>query len=172
MLFGGKVCCFVFEQGIGKQLLLYLCEADAVNGVREAFARQTLVAEEQDGFFDGGQNFFFARKELIHRLAMPDFFAPAPAKIDFAAIDAVIEYMEGAGMQAAPAAVAEFFMQYGLLPAFLSDCMDRTSFLWLAEAAGFALGKCRLWCALSDDANIVEVGFYTVIWTAANGNLE
>ena len=138
MLAGGEIFCLAGQQCVVEELTLYLCKADAFNGISEAFAGDALVAEEQDGLFNRIEDLFLAREDPVERNAVLYVLAPAAADIDAVAVHCVVKDMERAGADAASAVIAGLRINGRTCRALVLQDVDRAAVCRTAYRAGLA----------------------------------
>ena len=109
---GGQNGVLAGQNIVGEDFLLHILEAQALDGVGEAFAGLALLAEEEDGLFDSVQDLFLAGKELAEGLAVGNLLAPAAADVDLEAGLALFNGVEGAVADAAAAVVADLGVDF------------------------------------------------------------
>ena len=162
--------CILID-GVAEQLFVDIVEAQASNGVSETFTGDTFIAEEQDCLFDNIQSFFFGGEDLVEHLTAIDLLAPTAADGDLEAGNAILDNIEGAGVDAAAAVVADVGIDVDLAVYHLCD-LDGAGSFNLADLAALALSEVSHGNALADDGDIVQVGLDAVIGAAADSDLE
>ncbi len=107
----------------------------------------------------------------MKRMSLSDLLAPASADIDLIPVSAVLDRVKRTFSHAASAIVADIFVN-------LQDTIHhfsrayRTVFLYRALFTSVAGIFIEIGNALSDDSQIVQIRFHTIIGTSAHGDLE
>lgn len=159
------------KQIIGKKLLLYVLKSEPCYGIGEALAGDALFTEEKDGLFNDVEDLFFAGEDGIEIVSLGNAFAPAAADVDPVSGGVVLDRLERTFTDAASAVVADRFINGDLAVDDLCY-VDRAVVFDLADLAAATFLRVDLRDPLSDDAQVVEVRFHTVIRAAADCDLE
>ena len=171
MLLRCKVFFLVRQQIVGQQLLLHILKTQTGNSIRETFAGDALVTEEQDCLLDDVQDFVTIGEDLIQVTSLCNTFAPSAADINTVAVGVVGEALERALVDAASAVVTYILIDDNL--AIDNACsLNRAVVDNLADLASAALLIINLRYTLADNAEVVQVGLDTVVRAAADCDLE
>ena len=154
-----------------EKFVLHIIKPEPCNGIGKAFARNALVAEEQDRLFHDLDDFLFRREDAGKRAAFRHLFAPSSADVDLIPVRSFVVGVERAFRDTAPAVVAHALVddQFSVL----DGCgVHGAGLFYLAHFTAAALGKIGFGNALSDHAQIVEVRLDAVVRAAAHRKLE
>lgn len=154
-----------------EKFVLYVLKSQPCNGIRETFAGNALVAEEQDGFFHDLDDLFFGSENAGKSAAGRHLFAPSAADVNPVSVHSLVVGVERTLCDTPTAMVAHIGID-DQLTVFDGRRMHGASLFYLAHLTTAALGEIELRHALSDNAQVVEVGFDAVVRTPAHGNLE
>ena len=86
----------VLLDGAAKELVLYVVEAQTVDGVGTTLAGQSLIAEEEDGALHHIQHLLIGGKDLIQGDTVGNLLTPASADGDLVAVGVLGSNAEGA----------------------------------------------------------------------------
>lgn len=167
-LFGQDVLFFDFAV---ENLILHIGEAQTGDGVREALSGYAFVSKQQEDALHGVHNLLLAGKDLGEGVSGGCFLAPSAAKADLITANVLCRYAERTFVVAAAAVIAGVDVHLELSVVELGD-FNGAGILDLTFFAALAFGKIKLGHELADDSHIIELRLYTVIGTAAHGNLK
>ena len=152
-------------------LALHILKSESVDRIGKALAGQSLIAVEIDGALDDLEDLLLGGEELGERNSLRGLLAPSAAVTDLVAADIGGGDTEGAGVLTASAMIASVFVDLEL--AVNEHCRaDGAGCLYLTLFTSAALIEIVCGNALTDDAEVVEVGLYAVVGTAAERDLE
>lgn len=147
-----------------------LIETDAVDGLGKALAGDALLTEQKNGLLNYVKRLILLGEDLTHGASLRTFLSPSSAEGDFDS-GSTAHGFEQALRHTASAVDAEAAVNlknsvYDGCRAHRADSAHGTLF---AAAALFGIKGGH---HLANQTDIVQIGFYTVVRTAANGNLE
>ena len=148
-----------------------MIEAKPCHRICKAFAGDPFITEEQDHPFYHVDHFLFCSENLIQYPSFGGFLAPSPAYVDFVADQGFRYRAEWTLINTASAMITLLWIDPKLSVCYVCD-FDRTAVLNLTVLTALAFGQIDLWQPLADDAQIIEIRFYTVIGTSAYRDLE
>ena len=152
-------------------LTLNVLKSESVDGICEAFAGLAFLAVEVDGALDYLEDLFLGFEELRKRATLRRSLAPSAAEADLVAVYVSRGDSEGTCALAASAMVAGVCVDRKLAVNELCRA-DRAGDLNLTFLAAAAFFKVVRGNTLTDYTEVVEVGLYAVVRTAADSDLE
>ena len=159
------------ENLIAQQLRLYIFKAKTRNRVSKTLPGLSLLAEQQQRFFDDAHHFFLIRKYFGHRPANRDAFPPTSAQINLIAEHTVLDRIKVAFTYAAPAVVTgiPIDLKQAVLHFGRADRTNLFNGTFPAAIAGiFIIVRDQL----SDHTQIIQIRLHTVVRTSAHCDFE
>ena len=166
-----QVFLFSSKKIIGEKLFLYVFKAEACNGIGKALACDALLAEQKNCFFHNSQYFFFVGEYLVQVTSLSDFFAPSAADVDTVAVGVLLECLEWTFADTSAAVVTKFRID-GNFAIYQFCNMNRAVLFDFTDPAAFTFVHVDFRYTLTDDAQVVQVRFYAVVWTSAHCDFE
>ena len=152
-------------------LALHILKSESVDRIGKSLAGLAFFAVEIDGALDDFEYFLLGCEKLGKRDSVRGFLAPPASDADLVAADVGGGDSEGAGVLAASAMIAQAFVEAELTVNDLCGA-NGAGGLYLTLLATAAFFKIVCGHALTDDAEVVEVGLYAVVGAAADRDLE